>query len=108
MLENAVQACPEEVWSDRSQSPAFWYVAYHTLFWLDYYLSGSLERFAPPPPFTLDELDPAGLVPGRLYAKQELLAYLEHGRAKCRAAIAALTDDELGKPCAVARFDFSV
>jgi hypothetical protein len=108
MLENAVQACPEEVWSDRSQPPEFWYVAYHTLFWLDLYLSDSPEGFAPPPPFTLDELDPAGLVPERPYAKQELLAYLEHGRAKCRAAIVALTDEQLGQRCGVARFDFSI
>ncbi|HWN44776.1 MAG TPA: hypothetical protein VNW71_21310 [Thermoanaerobaculia bacterium] len=32
MLENAVLACPVELWSDRSQQPEYWYVVYHTLF----------------------------------------------------------------------------
>ena len=80
MLENALLACPDELWSDRSQRLEFWYVVYHTLFWLDLYLSGSVEGFAPPAPFTLEELDPAGLLPERPYAKHELKAYLEHGR----------------------------
>ena len=108
MLENAIVACPEEVWSDRSQRTEFWYVAYHTLFWLDLYLSESPEEFAPPPPFTLDELDPAGLFPDRVYAKAELLIYLCHGREKCRATLAELTADKLAARCGVARFDFSV
>jgi len=60
MLENAVRACPDEVWSDRSRQPEFWYVVFHTLFFLDLCLSGSVEGFAPPAPFTLDELDPGG------------------------------------------------
>jgi hypothetical protein len=34
MLENAIAACPESLWGDRSQNPEFWYVAFHTLFFL--------------------------------------------------------------------------
>jgi hypothetical protein len=93
MLENALRACPEPLWSDRSRQPEFWYTTYHTLFWLDLYLSDAVEGFAPPAPFTLDELDPAGLLPGRVYTKNELQIYLEHGRRKCRAKISALTDE---------------
>lgn len=92
MLENAVHACPDDLWSDRSKRPEYWYLTYHTLFWLDLYLSGPVEGFAPPAPFNLDELDPAGLLPERPYTKKELLTYLEHGRKKCRAAIDTLTD----------------
>ncbi|HEX8144719.1 MAG TPA: DinB family protein [Pyrinomonadaceae bacterium] len=94
MLENALVACPEELWGDRSQRPEFWYVVYHTLFWLDLYLSGSVEAFSPPAPFTLDEMDPRGLMPERVYTKDELQAYLTHGRMKCRATIEALTDEQ--------------
>ncbi len=93
MLENAVLACPDELWGDRSQQPEFWYVVYHTLFWLDAYLSESIEGFAPPAPFTLEELDPAGVLPPRVYSRDELHSYLEHGRSKCRATIAALTEE---------------
>jgi len=93
MLENALVACPDALWSNRSRQPQFWYVAYHALFWLDLYLTGSIERFAPPAPFSLEELDPAGLVPERPYEKHELKAYLDHCRNKCRATIEALTDE---------------
>lgn len=107
MLENALRACPDDLWhvrlsNDRTLPPEFsefWYVAYHTLFWLDLYLSGSLEGFAPPAPFTLAELDPAGVLPERPYTRDELLAYLEHGRRKCRSTIEALTDDQARRPC---------
>ena len=94
MLENALLACPDELWGDRSEQPEYWYLVYHTLFWLDLYLSGSVERFSPTPPFTLDELDPAGIMPGRVYAKDELRAYLGHCRRKCRAAVESLTDEK--------------
>jgi hypothetical protein len=107
MLENALLACPDELWhvrlsNDQSMPPEFsefWYVAYHTLFWLDLYLSGSVEGFTPSAPFTLAELDPAGVLPERTYTLDELLAYLEHGRRKCRATIASLTDDQARQPC---------
>ena len=108
MLENAMLACPDELWNDRSRRPEFWYVAYHTLFWLDLYLSDSLEGFAPPPPFTLDELDPAGLVPERPYTKDELQTYLEHGREKCRATIEALADEKAAQRCGFEWVDVSV
>ena len=99
MLENAIRACPEELWRDRSQRPEYWYLAFHTLFWLDLYLTGSVEGFTPPAPFNLDELDPAGLMPDRPYSQNEMLAYLEHGRRKCRGVIQGLTDAKAGERC---------
>ncbi|MCU1264072.1 MAG: hypothetical protein JWM21_390 [Acidobacteria bacterium] len=99
MLENAIIACPDELWSDRSRRPEFWYVAYHTLFWLDAYLSDSVEVFTPPPPFTLDEMDPAGVIPEQPFTKVELRKYLEHGREKCRTVIQDLTDEKAGQRC---------
>ena len=83
MLENALLACPSthwngHLWNDHSDHPqpseyaAFWYIAYHTLFWLDLYLTGSREDFAPPVPFTLESLTrqvsfPNGPIPGMSY-----------------------------------------
>lgn len=107
MLENAVLACPEELWSDRSRLPEFWYLVFHTLFFLDLYLSGSIEGFAPPAPFTLDELDPAGVLPERAYTKHELQSYLELCREKCRATIQALTDEKGNQRCAFEWVDCS-
>ncbi len=88
MLENALVACPNELWNTKSK---FWYTGYHTLFYLDYYLSDTPESFLPPAPFTLSEFDPAGVPPDRIYSKAELLAYLEFGRQKCHDLIAGLT-----------------
>lgn len=90
-LENAIAACPDELWSDRGRRPEFWYTAYHAIFWLDLYLSDSPEDFHPPAQFTLSELDPAGLLPERIYSRQEMLDYLDYCRQKCRTVIGALT-----------------
>ena len=98
MFENAIVACPESLWADRSREPQFWYLAFHTLFWLDFYTSESPDRFAPPAPFGLEEMDPEGVMPPRVYTKRELLDYLAHGRAKCRAAIESFTDETACRP----------
>jgi DinB family protein len=98
-LERALVACPNELWSDRSRRPEFWYLVFHTLFFLDLYLSGSAIGFAPPEPFTLDEMKPLGELPERPYTKDELRGYLEHGRRKCRETIATLTDEKARRLC---------
>jgi hypothetical protein len=84
MLENAITACPDDLWGDRSRQPEFWYVAYHTLFFLDLYSHGTTDGFAPPEPFNLDEMDPAGVLPPRVYSKDELLAYLRRPARRSR------------------------
>lgn len=98
MLENAIHACPDPQWTGPRVTQAFWYLAFHTLFWLDYYLADDFATFAPPPPFTLGEIDPAGVFPERPYRKDELLAYLEHGRRRCRETIEGLTDERARAP----------
>ena len=108
MLENAIRACPGSLWSDRTQRPEFWYVAFHTLFYLDLYLSESDAGFAPPAPFTLDEMDERGLLPERVYTKEELQKYLEHGREKCRGTIASITEEKGNRRCGFEWLDLSV
>ena len=98
MLENSVRACPEELWADQTRNPQFWYVVYHTLFWLDFYLDDAPEVFAPPAPFNMDETDPAGLMPDRVYTRGELLTYLEHGRRKCRSILEGLNEAQASAP----------
>jgi integrase len=107
MLDNSLRACPGELWRERlwrheaarPDLAEFWYVAYHALFWLDLYLSGSVEGFVPPAPFGLEELDPAGLLPERAYSKDELSDYLQHCRDKCRATLDSLTGERAGELC---------
>lgn len=92
-LENAIIACPDDLWDDRSKHHLFWYVAYHTLFWLDYYLSESTKDFKPPEPFGMTEMDPAGILPERTYSKDELLTYLKHCRDKCHITIMEMSEE---------------
>ena len=76
MLENVIKACPENVWGKSNERYAFWYITYHTLFWLDFYLSEKPDNFIPPIPFTLSEFDPEGAMPGKVYSKEEMINYL--------------------------------
>ena len=94
-LENAINTCPDSLWGDRSKHHEYWYMVFHTLFWLDYYLSESHTDFRPPAPFGLEEMDPAGVLPSRVYCKEEMLTYLNYGREKARGAVAAMSDDTL-------------
>jgi len=108
MLENAMEICPDSLWGDRSKRPEFWYVAFHTLFFLDLYLSDSDAGFLPPAPFTLDEMDERGLLPERVYTKDELRNYLSHGRQKCRTTIAGMTEEKANRRCGFEWLDISV
>ena len=74
-------------------------MTYHTLFWVDLYLSGSVEGFTPPAPFTLDELDLTGLLPERVYTQDELQNYLLHCRKKCQLTLETMTDERLQQSC---------
>ena len=107
MLDNALVACPDTLWREAvwhdptvpSERAEFWYVAYHALFWLDLYLFGSEEGFAPPAPFTLVEQDSAtGPLPNRPFTRNELRAYLASVREKCRSTIETMTDERARQP----------
>ena len=98
MLENAIRACPDDLWGDTSREPQFWYLAYHALFFVDLYLSESEEGFKPPEPYTLSEFDPSGLMPPRVYTRPELLAYLDHDRRKFVALRGGLSAAALAAP----------
>lgn len=107
MFEKQLINCPDELWSqslwqNSSTDPGFsdfWYIAYHTLFFLDLYLFGTYEGFKPPEPFTLDELDPAGVLPERIYTRGELLEYLRYCREKGNFYIERLTDQNALEIC---------
>jgi hypothetical protein len=106
-LADTMSACPDQLWraslwqtgEKRPEFSQFWYVAYHSLFWLDLYLTGTEEGFVPPAPFTLIEQDDFGPLPERVYTKAELQAYLNDCRGRCKATIDALTDESIGRRC---------
>lgn len=100
MLDEAISTCPDQLWTgtlwddaDDARYGQFWYVAYHTLSWLDLYLTGSSEGFAPPAPFI------RGAFPQNPYSKDEISSYLRHCRQKCQSVIEGLTDEKAYQIC---------
>ncbi|NOS86164.1 MAG: DinB family protein [Ignavibacteria bacterium] len=96
MFENAISKCPDELWTynystgkdtlhathiDEIRS-SYWYIAFHTLFFTDYYLDTDPDNFKMPAPFTIQEEDIDEVMPEKIYTKEELLAYVSHCRNK--------------------------
>jgi hypothetical protein len=105
----ALKGCPPELWEQRlwedepdqwvaSGFGTFWYLCYHTLFWLDLYLTGAEEGFTPLGPFDLIEMQANETLP-RVYSKEELLGYLDTCRQRCHATITGLTIEQALRPC---------
>jgi hypothetical protein len=101
MLDNAIRLWPGDNGNERRR---FFFIAYHTLVFLDYYLTNPPDNFVSALPFTLaspdtvldkDALD--DVVPDRMYSKDELLLYLQACRRKCHDVIEALTEDSLSR-----------
>lgn len=106
---NALRDCPDELWEKRlwEDEPeqwvaagfsAYWYLCYHTIFWLDLYLTGAEEGFSPPAPFDLVEMEANETLP-RVYSREELLGYLENCRQKYEETIAALSVEQACRLC---------
>ena len=81
MLGDALRDCPDELWEKRlwedqrdqwvaAGFSTFWYLGYHTLFWLDLYLTGAEEGFAPPEPFDLVEMEAGEVAAADLYTRR--------------------------------------
>ena len=105
----ALRNCPDELWETRlwQDEPdqwvaagfsAYWYLCYHTLFWLDLYLTGTEEGFVPPEPFDLVEMEANEILP-RTYTREELLVYLETCRQKYQDTISALSIEQAYQVC---------
>jgi uncharacterized damage-inducible protein DinB len=103
MLENALLACPDTLWQEHlwgdqegSEYGTFRDITYHTLTWLDLYLTGRpAEEFTPPAPFNKGSDD---ATPGRPYTRDELHNYLLQLRQKCQATLTGLTDEQAQQP----------
>lgn len=106
-LATTVRDCPDELWhaplwrtpNMPPEMAQFWYVTYHSLFWLDLYLTGTEDGFIPPAPFLLIEQYRDGPIPERAYTKAELQDYLEGCRQRCWTTIESLTDEAAQRWC---------
>jgi hypothetical protein len=108
-----IDRCPAAMWNAPVGNLSFCQVAFHTLFFADYYLGQNEDTFGQQP-FHLANAeffrDYEELRPRQqrlLYDQAAIKAYLGHCRAKAAAAIAAETADSLSEPCGFARKSFS-
>lgn len=110
MLRNAIRACPDAHWDDASRpvGQRFWYLAFHTLWWHDHYVSPIEQAHRPPAPYTMDEMSPDYVYPASTYARTQLLEFLEHGRRRARSRIDGLTEAAAEQPCGFERRDMPV
>ena len=92
MFENAIAKCPDSLWDGEEK---FWYKAFHTLFFLDYYLDTDPANFKTSEPFGMTEAEIDEIMPSRTFTKDELLAYVKHCREKARKLVAGFTDETL-------------
>lgn len=100
MLDDAIELCPDPLWTtvvwkdpEDVRYGQFWFVAYHTLFWLDLFLTGAMEGFVPPPPFQ------RGVLPAQPYTKDQIRAYLDSCRRKCQSTIEGMTAEKAQQRC---------
>ncbi len=96
MLRDAIALCPEEVWYSEKK---FFYMAYHTIIFLDYYFTIPVAGFVPALPYTITDKLPAeaidDVIPNRFYDKQEMLAYLATIRNKGKRLVMEATEEKL-------------
>lgn len=97
MLNNVILNSPDDYFKTNKR---FYYLVYHSVIFLDYYLTIPPKDFSPILPFTIIEanerpLESIGdMIPDKIYSRQELIDYLKANRLKCKKLIESLTDIE--------------
>jgi hypothetical protein len=106
-MAHCVERCPDAFWNARVAKYPFCQVAFHALFFADYFLGADAESFPRQefhlahPTFFGDYEQLEDREPRSLYDRPALVTYLEFCRHKAAATMAAETEQTL---CALAKF----
>jgi hypothetical protein len=90
MLKNIIIICPDKIWQKEKK---IFYMMYHTVIFLDYYLTRPVKDFHPNLPYTICDPDylPSeaidDVIPNQFYSKEEFLTYISAIREKCKKLI---------------------
>lgn len=117
MMRLAIQACPDELWDDRKEGTPFWHLAYHALFYTDFYLSKDEKTFQ-----SIDgHEDKANFLPGdyheyggivttprKAFTRDQLLDYADHCLIKCQETFGKLTDKRALERCGFWWYELNV
>jgi hypothetical protein len=98
MLIDVLHRCPEHLWMRRDR---FFFMAYHTTIFLDYYLAAPVSNFNPPLPYSL--ADPGKLpehaiddvIPNETYPRDQVQRWLGALKSSSRVRILESSDAEL-------------
>lgn len=117
MMRSAIQACPDDVWDDRTDGTPFWHLAYHALFFTDFYLSDEEKAFEARDyhqdrsqwlPGDYKEFAGVVATPGSAYSRDQLLEYADHCLAKCDETFGTLTDERALERCGFWWYELNV
>jgi hypothetical protein len=98
MFKSVVGLCPDVLWEHEKK---FFYLTYHTIIFLDYYLSSPVKEFSPLLDYTIRNADSLpseavdDVIPNRFYAKKEILDYLLAIRGRCQKLIDQASEENL-------------
>lgn len=93
MLANTIACCPDDYFTTTKR---FYYLAYHSVVFLNYYLTIPPSNFSPVLSFTIKDVDQrppesiGDMIPDNIYSKQALIDYVNHSRDKCKTIIDSL------------------
>lgn len=103
MLMHNLKKCPKEVWDDRTDGPPFWHVAYHAMWFLDWYLSDShstRESFQSKFGDKSSHFEQLTVTNIRdiILTPEQLIDYLSEIKEKAKNRFDNLTSDDLVRP----------
>ena len=117
MIRLAIQACPDDLWDDRTDGSPFWHLAYHALFYTDFYLSENDKVFKPMEyhrdkahflPGDYKEYGGIVTTPDKAFTQNQLLDYADHCLSKCRDAFKQLTNKRALERCGFWWYELNV
>lgn len=128
MLRSAVEACPDDLWDDHAHGTPFWHLAYHTLFYADFYLSDNAETFQAIVKTVAEHFSPQGFnvekaiflpgyyqqfggvvtTPEMAFTRVQLLEYADHCLRKSDGTFQKLTSNLALECCGFPWYNLSV
>ncbi len=116
-IRMAIEACPDTLWDDRTEGTPFWHLAYHALYYTDFYLSDEEKKFHATE-FHEDKAqflpgdygEYAGIVatPKEAFSKERLLGYADYCVRKCGETFDKLTDERALERCGFWWYELNV
>jgi hypothetical protein len=100
MLISTIVNCPDDYFETNKR---FYYIAFHTTLFLDYYLTIPPTEFTPllscnsKPNEDLSKESIGDMIPDKIYAKEEIINYLKKSREKCKNLIFSITEKTINQ-----------